>query len=551
MEKRLLVAFILSFGVLYGFRYLYPPPAAPVDKSAKTTAENPVTPPTPPVVPAVASADGEKPIEADAASVVTVKNALYEASVSNVGGVLKSFRLADKQYLDGKGKPTELIDPYAGEKVGFPLAISTADPALDIVLSQAKFVFQSQTDPNKVSLEYRSGGVHVVKSFAFSPTKYVVTVATTAERNGSPLPHQLVFQGGFGDQSLDVDGSHHQTLAAKMNAVHETAGNYTRVALMGIKDGPAQEVTSSKVGVEDQYFLAMFLRDNDGPTKIGKSDYKLPDKPDGTEGVATRALRVAVPSTQPIEVFIGPKLAEILAEVRPDLPNVISYGWFLFAMIAKPLLAGLRLVHGVIGNWGWAIIVLTILVNLLLFPLRVKQQISMQRMQKLAPQMRTLQDKYKKLKPGDPKRTEVEQELMEMNKQQLSGCLPMLLQMPLLFAFMNMMNAAIELRGAPWLLWLKDLSQPDHLYILPLSMGAAMFVQMKMSPTSPDPAQAKMMMITPILVTLLFLWYQSPAGLTLYWLTGNVIGIAQQWFIKKYWKDTDPTPRRPRKPLPA
>ena len=341
-------------------------------------------------------------------------------------------------------------------------------------------------------------------------------------------------------------------MPAKKNAVHQTAGNYSRVALMAIKDGAAQDVTASKVGVEDQYFLAMFLRDSEGPTKIGKADYKLPDKLDGTEGAMTRALRIAVPSTQPVEMYIGPKLGETLAEVRPDLPNAISYGWFLFAMIAKPLLSGLRLVHGVIGNWGWAIIVLTILINLVLFPLRVKQQVSMQRMQKLAPQMRTLQDKYKKLKPGDPKRAEVEQELMEMNKQQLSGCLPMLLQMPLLFAFLNMMNAAIELRGAPWLLWIKDLSQPDHLYILPVSMGVAMFVQMKMSPTSPDPAQAKMMMVTPILVTLLFLWYQSASGLTLYWLTGNVIGIAQQWVIRKYWKDSDPgATRRPRNPPPA
>jgi YidC/Oxa1 family membrane protein insertase len=546
MEKRLLLAFILSFGVLYGFRYFYPPPPV-AEKAAQTTAEKPVTPPTPPPPPAGTPTSAEDSIQADAASLVTVKNNLYEATVSNVGGVLRSFRLIDKKYLDPKGKPTELIDSYAGDKVGFPLAIATADPALDIILSQAKFVVQPQTDPNKVSLEYRSGGVHVVKSFAFDPAKYVVTVATTAERNGTPLPHQLVFQGGFGDQSIQP------AQPVKNNAVHQTGGNYTRVALMSMKDGPAQEVISSKAGVEDQYFLAMFLRDGEGPTKIGKSDYKLRDNPDGTAGAAARALRVAIPSTQPTRVFIGPKLAETLAEVHADLPNAISYGWFLFAMIAKPLLAGLRLVHAVVGNWGWAIIVLTILINLLLFPLRVKQQVSMQRMQKLAPQMRTLQDKYKKLKAGDPKRAEVEQELMEMNKQQMAGCLPMLLQMPLLFAFLNMMNAAIELRGAPWLLWIKDLSQPDHLYILPISMGVAMFVQMKMSPTSPDPAQAKMMMVTPVLVTILFLWYQSASGLTLYWLTGNVIGIVQQWIIKNYWKDSDSEPpRRPRKqPLPA
>jgi YidC/Oxa1 family membrane protein insertase len=547
MEKRLLLAFILSFGVLYGFRFIFPPPPVPpAEKAAAPVAVQPITPPLPPTAPGGAPADSEKTIEADKEALVTVKNNLYEATVSNVGGVLKSFRLTDKQYVDPKGKPTELIDAYAGEKVGFPFAIATADPALDTALSQAKFVFQDRTDPNKISVEYRAGGVHVLKSFDFNPAKYLLTVSTSVERNGAPVPHQLVFQGGFGDQSLEV------AAPERKSAVYETAGSYERLALMSVGDEPPQELTASKVGVEDQYFLAMFLRDSQAPAKIGKSDYKLPDKPDGTEGVAARELRVTVPSTQPIEVFIGPKLAETLAEARPDLPNVISYGWFLFAVIAKPLLAGLRLIHGVVGNWGWAIILLTVLVNVLMFPLRVKQQLSMQKMQKLAPQMKTLQDKYKKLKPGDPKRTEVEQELMQMNKQQLSGCLPMLLQMPLLFAFMNMMNAAIELRGAPWLLWIKDLSTPDHLYILPLSMGAAMFVQMKMSPTSPDPAQAKMMMIMPILVTLLFLWYQSPAGLTLYWLTGNVIGIAQYWIIKTYWKDSDSeTPRRPRKPLPA
>jgi len=549
MEKRLLLAFILSFGVLYGFRYLYPPPPV-VDKAAKTAVEKPVTPPPPlPASPApVASVTGEETIQADAAEVMTVKNALYEATISNVGGVLKSFRLVDKTYLSN-GKPTELIDAYAGAKVGFPLAIATADSALDSVLSQAKFVFQKTTDPNKVSLEYRAGGVHVLKSFDFNPTKYLLTVSTTAERNGAPLPHQLVIQGGFGDQSIQPD------VPAKKAAVYETAGKYApRVALMGIKDGPAQEVTASKIGVEDQYFLAMFLRDSEGPAKVTKSDYKLADKPDGTEGAAARALHVEIPSTQPIQMYIGPKLGETLADANPDLPGAVYYGWFLFALIAKPLLVGLRLVHGVIGNWGWSIIVFTVLINLVLFPLRIKQQVSMQRMQKLAPHMRTLQDKYKKLKPGDPKRAEVEQELMEMNKQQLSGCLPMLLQMPLLFAFLAMMNAAIELRGAPWLLWIKDLSRPDSLYILPISMGVAMFVQMKMSPTSPDPAQAKMMMITPILVTLLFLWYQSASGLTLYWLTGNVIGIVQQQIIKKYWKDKDSdsgSARRPRKPLPA
>lgn len=540
MEKRLLLAFILSFGVLYGFRFLYPPPPA-AEKAATPVTENKVEPPTPPVSPTpVAPVNGEETIQADAAEERKVKNDLYEATVSNVGGVLKSFRLTNKQYLDEKDKPTELIDAYSGGKVGFPLAIATADPALDIVLSQAKFEFQETSNQNKVSLEYRAGGVHARKTFEFDSAKYLVTASTSLERNGTAVPHQLVIQGGFGDQSVQPE------VPALKSAVYEAAGKYTRVGMMGISD--AQQLTSSKVGVEDQYFLAMFLRKNEGPVKVSKSEFKLADKPDGTEGAAARAVHVAVPSTEPIQMYIGPKSEESLTDVNPGLSGAINYGWFLFALIAKPLLIGLRMVHSVVGNWGWAIIVLTILINLVLFPLRVKQQVSMQKMQKLAPQMRTLQDKYKKLKPGDPKRAEVEQELMAMNKQQLAGCLPMLLQMPLLFAFLNMMNAASELRGAPWILWITDLSKPDHLYILPISMGVAMFVQMKMSPTSPDPAQAKMMMITPVLVTILFLWYQSASGLTLYWLTGNVIGIAQQWFIKKYWKDSDSgSARRPRR----
>ena len=237
-------------------------------------------------------------------------------------------------------------------------------------------------------------------------------------------------------------------------------------------------------------------------------------------------------------LYVGPKQEESLLGVDPRLGGAPDFGWFLFAIIARPLLVVLHWINAFVGNYGWSIILITILINTVLFPLRIKQQLSMQKMQKLAPHLKQLQEKYKKLKTGDPRRAEVEKELMVMNKQQLSGCLPMLLQFPLLIAFLNMMSAAVELRGAPWILWIRDLSLTDPYYILPLLMGAAMFIQMKMSPTSPDPAQAKMMLVTPVLVTLLFLWYRQSAGLTLYWLTGNVISIGQQWFIRNYWTDS-------------
>jgi len=540
MEKRILIAFLLSFAVLYGSRFIFPP--APVPEKPVVETNAPVAPaPSPPSVAPAPQVTSEETIQAESPESKTVDTPLFRAVVSNVGGVLASFQL--KKYSDADSKPIELIDTYAGSQVGLPFAITTADPVLDKVLSQAKFVVhQEATESNRLSLEYRADGIHAVKAFDFDQERYLLKFSSNLERNGVPVPHQVVLQGEFGDQSIP-------DLPAKRNAVYQSAAKFKRIVLGSLKE--PQDLTASLAGVEDQYFLAMFVRPKDGPMKVGRHDYKLPDLADGTTGATAQALYVAVPSAELMEVYIGPKLESSLAKANPRLAGVPDYGWVLFAAIAKPLLVMLRWIHGYIGNYGWSIIILTCLINMVLFPLRVKQQLSMQRMQKLAPHLRQLQDKYKKLKAGDPRRAEVEKELMEMNKQQLSGCLPMLLQMPMLFAFLNMMTAAIELRGAPWILWIRDLSQKDHLFILPILMGVAMFVQMKMSPTSPDPAQAKLMLLTPVLVTILFVWYGSASGLTLYWLTGNVISIGQQWFIRKYWSDDDPKRPLRRQPAPA
>jgi YidC/Oxa1 family membrane protein insertase len=522
MEKRILIAFVLSFAVLYGSRFLFPPPPPP-EKPAANSVETPVSPPAAPVA-TPPETNPLETIQAESEKEEVVDTPLYRAVVSNLGGVLKSFQL--KKFLDHAGKPTELIDSYAGRRVGFPLAITTSDAALVKQLSEAKFI--SKLDGYKVSLEYASAGVLARKTIEFNPEKYQARVSTELLRNGTSVPHDITLQGEISDQSVPDS-------PAKRAAIYQAAGKYQRIVAASV--GEPKEVSGSMAGVEDQYFLAMFVRDKETPIKISKQEYKLPNLADGTEGATAHGLYVEVPSTEPMMLYIGPKQEESLVAVDPRLSSAINYGWYLFAVIAKPLLVSLRWIDGYIGNYGWSIIVLTILINMILFPLRVKQQLSMQKMQKMAPQLKQLQDKYKKLKPGDPKRADVEKELMAINKQQLSGCLPMLLQMPLLFAFLNMMSAAIELRGAPWILWIRDLSVEDPLFILPILMGVAMFIQMKMSPTSPDPAQARMMLITPVLVTILFLWYRSASGLTLYWLTGNVISIGQQWFIRKYWAD--------------
>jgi YidC/Oxa1 family membrane protein insertase len=242
-----------------------------------------------------------------------------------------------------------------------------------------------------------------------------------------------------------------------------------------------------------------------------------------------------MPEGKAARVYVGPKQRDWLAKTDPQLVAVINYGWFEF--IAKPLLYFLLLIHSYVGNFGWSIILLTLAINLLLFPLRIKQQMSMQKMQKIQPQMRTLQDKYKKLKANDPRRAQLQTEMMGLYKEHgvnpLGGCLPLLLQMPVFIGLYSMLSVSIELRRAPWMLWIRDLSQHDPYYILPILFAVSMVIMQKMTPTTVDPAQAKIMMIMPLMFAVMFL--RAQAGLTLYWLAGNLVGIGQQVIVNKYW----------------
>jgi YidC/Oxa1 family membrane protein insertase len=215
---------------------------------------------------------------------------------------------------------------------------------------------------------------------------------------------------------------------------------------------------------------------------------------------------------------------------------VLDYGYFEF--IAKPLMVALNWTNSYIGNFGWSIVLVTVVINLVIFPLRLKQHVSMLKMQKIQPHMKRLQDQFKKLKPNDPKRAQIQGEMMGLYKQHgvnpMGGCLPLLLQMPLLFGFYSALAYSIELRQAPWIFWIKDLSRYDPYYVIPILMAVAMIAQQKLTPTANlDPIQAKMMLLMPVMMTFLFLWYSS--GLALYWLTGSVVGVAQQVFINKYW----------------
>ena len=195
-----------------------------------------------------------------------------------------------------------------------------------------------------------------------------------------------------------------------------------------------------------------------------------------------------------------------------------------------PLHRSLSWVHAGVGNWGLSIIILTILINIVIFPLRHKSVVSMRKMQELQPEMKAIQERYKHLKASDPDKQKMNQEVMALYRDRgvnpASGCLPMLATMPILFAFYRLLTMAIEIRGAPFLLWIEDLSVHDPLYVTPLVMGASMVLQQRLSPAQVDAMQQRMMMLMPVVFTFMFLW--APSGLVLYWLTSNVLGIGQQ-----------------------
>ena len=523
-NKRVLLAFVLSFAVMIGFRWLFPPavepPAPPPAPAAATTTPPPADIKQTPVAPkaTTTAVPVAQDIHGDQAEGTVIENGLYRATVYNEGGVLKSFQLIKAPYFDGTGHPLELINGVSANAVGWPLSIATGDPKLDAFLSHA--VFAVNRDGDKLSLEFAGDGIHARKSLEFDPENYQFTLTTLLERDGQALPHQIVWQAGFGDQSVPDEPK-------KKNAVYDVDSKFTRVTLTGIK--MPVDVTTSLVGTEDQYFISMFVLPQPGPVKISETDFNAADN------TPSKAVKVAVPGAETVRIYVGPKEEPRLLQADSRLGAILNYGFFGF--ISKPvILPALKWMHGFVGNYGWAIVLITILVNLVLFPLRLKSQISMQKMQKIQPQINTLQDKYKKLKANDPRRAEIQAEIMKLYQEHgspIGGCLPLLLQMPVMWCFYSMLSVSIELRQAPWILWIHDLSRPDPYYIIPIFMAIAMVIGQKMTPTTVDPAQAKMMLIMPVVMTVFFLWVQS--GLTLYWLTSNLVGIGQQWFIRKYW----------------
>jgi YidC/Oxa1 family membrane protein insertase len=239
------------------------------------------------------------------------------------------------------------------------------------------------------------------------------------------------------------------------------------------------------------------------------------------------ALAPQASTTATSQLYVGPQDQNALAKLAPGLDLVVDYGWLTF--LAKPIYWLLEFLHRLVGNWGWAIVLLTVLIKAAFYPLSAASYKSMARMKEVTPRMMKLREQY-----GDDK-AKLNAAMMELYKNEkinpLGGCLPILVQIPVFISLYWVLLASVEMRNAPWMLWVQDLATPDPWFILPVLMMATMWIQYKLNPTPPDPVQAKVMMFMPLIFGVMFFFF--PAGLVLYWLTNNVLSIAQQWYVTK------------------
>jgi YidC/Oxa1 family membrane protein insertase len=368
----------------------------------------------------------------------------------------------------------------------------------------------------------------------------VVHVETVTKVNGSPVVAGLAWLGGFGDLTVQNPSPIDST-----SVFYDENGKLTNILAKKL-DGPEKWANGTWqggkdwAGIEDRYFAAAFLP-GDGPAPgTIEARYWRDSRNVQVDGKDTPEAvpQVAAATTQPmgLRVYVGPKDYDDLKKMRPPLHSLVNFGFF--EIIADPLFHGLKWLHNYIPNWGWAIVVLTLVINMLLFPLRLSSYKTTLKMQRVAPEIKQIQDKYKKYTMRDPRKAEMNKEVMAVYQREginpVGGCFQMFLQMPIWFGLNSMLRSAIEMRHARWFGWITDLSAKDPYYVLPITMGLSMYLVSKMTPmTSTDPQQQMMMKVMPITMAGIFMISPISSGLAVYILTSSLVGIGQQYWLNK------------------
>jgi YidC/Oxa1 family membrane protein insertase len=550
MERRLLLVFALTFLVIVLFQPLlkkyYPQqPASPTQPQPQAQAPTralPITNPAAVERPKGAAVTTAATKQASTESETTVENDLYRVTFTNRGGEVKSWIL--KKFKDDKGSPLELVNKTAAERYGYPLSLWTYDESLRNQLNSALYLTTSAgtlTAPAEVTFEYAAADIAVHKTFRFDHT-YLVHVETSVTSNGSPVAALPAWPAGFGDEITPVG-------YAASRFEYQLNHDIKRLAIKSVSGGNTLPGPFNWASVVDQYFAAAFIPDDpqSAVTVTLRNSIDIPKDAKSTSQETTKAdvLGAAVgnPRGQTLErLYVGPKQLHTLetvsvptiVEAPPDLRGLVNFGFF--GIIARPLFLWLQWTFKYVGNWGWAIVIQTLIINLALLPLRVASMKSALKMQKIQPQMNAIKEKYKKYGMRDPRRQEMNTEIGALMKTQgvspVGGCLPMLIQMPFLFAYYAMLGSALDLRQASWL-WIKDLSSADPYLILPILIIITGLATQRLTPQAGmDPSQQKMLnVMMPVMFG--FISYRLAAGLCLYWVEGSIIAIVQQVIMNR------------------
>lgn len=569
-ETRSLIAAVLCLIVIAGWSMIYKPPEPPPPKPSPVATNSPAAPPatagsstkssagTPAVTATVRAAGEERSI--------VVESDLYRVQISNRGASVRSWQL--KKFKDDHEPPRvlDLVHADAAQQSGgWPFSITLDDAQHEALVNNALFQLMTTGTttpadgviraPADVTFVWSDGHLEVTKKLKFNTT-YIVEVENSVLVDGKPLQSGLAWRGGFGDATA--------YRAALQMLVFTSAA--TKLSTFAPKNlgKPGQTTTRAPLpgpfdfaGIEDQYFACAFLSPLTARGDVSQPAVTLTgwtfqhdtlnsDGKTETETISEMAAGMNAPGPLDLRVYIGPKSVDGLKTVHPPLNGLVQFGFLPF--LSEPLFYSLLWLYRYVPNYGWAIVLITIGINMVMFPLKVKSMRAMLKMQKVAPEIKAIQERYKKYSVRDPKKAEMNKEVMEVYSREginpLGSCWPTLIQMPIWYALYRMLANAIELRQAPWLGWIHDLSARDPYYILPLIMAGSMYLMQKMTPTpGADPAQAKMMQFMPLIFGGMFAL--SPSGLALYILTSNSVGIGQQWYLTR---TNPPPPKRSRGP---
>jgi len=535
MEKRLILAIVLSFLVLalYQMVFIKNKPQTPPEPQPQAQTRVPVQPAAPepkaaePPVPAEArpaDAQAFEQAEGGAEQQVLVDTSLYQAVWSNRGASLRSWKL--KPHLDESKEGLELVSRRAAEVGTFPFFLETQDAELDRVANGSLFLPSASGlelqdgQTGELKFYYSDGNtVKIEKAFIFTGGAYDFEVRMSVWKEGRKVEPRVIWGPGIGNPVVTTKrqqfgiGSGIAVLAAKkVYRVNERKFNPEASAFN----------FANWAGYEDNYMTALFITQ----PQQGTAQFL---RVLGAEKTADFFLSVSVPQ----KAYLGPKEFDRLRAFGYEAKKIINFGFF--GAIAEILLISIKAIHRFIPNWGFAIIILTFLIKIVFFPLTYSSTKSMAKMQELQPKIKALRAKYKKVKQDIGQRRQMNEEMMKLYKEHginpAGGCLPILIQIPVFWGFFRMLVVAIEFRHSPFVLWIRDLSVHDPYYVTPILMGATQFISQKMTPTSADPAQAKMMLIMPVVMTVFFMNFQS--GLVLYWLTNNVLQIGQQYIMNR------------------